>query len=148
MKEFDKLLDKIIVYLGDLYKKAPNLPKNIRDFIVTVIPWFSLVVGILGVLGMIAALGVLTIFSPAVVLGGGVGTAAGLSLSVIIGLLESVITLIAVPSLLKRKAMGWRLLFISQALGVVSTILTATLGGLIGAAIGFYILYQIKLSYK
>lgn len=148
MKEFDKLLDKLIAYLGDLYKKAPDLPKNIRDFIVTVIPWFSLVVGILGVLGMLAAIGALTVFSPAVVVDGGIGTAAGLSLAVVVGLIESVITLIAVPSLMKRKAMGWRLLFISQALGVVSTILTVTLGGLIGAAIGFYILYQIKLSYK
>lgn len=148
MKEFDKLLDKLIAYLGDLYKKAPDLPKNIRDFIVTVIPWFSLVVGVLGVLGMLAAIGALTVFSPAVVMGGGIGTAAGLSLAVVFGLIESVITLIAVPSLMKKKAMGWRLLFISQSLGVVSTILTVTLGGLIGAAIGFYILYQIKLSYK
>ncbi|MDP3987859.1 MAG: hypothetical protein Q8P80_01805 [Candidatus Levybacteria bacterium] len=140
-------LDKIIKPLGDLYKNAPNLPKGVREFIVVVSPWFALVFGALGVLGTLSVLGIFTFFSAPVMMGG-VNAAAGLSLVLIFGLIESAVMLVAVPSLMSRKEMGWKLLFLSEALGVVSTLLTVALGGLIGAVIGFYVLYQIKSSYK
>lgn len=143
-----KELDKLIAYLENLYKNLPSLPKEIKDFIVVVTPWLALVFGVLGVLGSLAAIGMTTFVSPFLVSSGGAGTAAGLTLTVVLAFITSVLMVVAVPSLLNRKIMGWKLLFLNEVLGLLSAVVTISFIGVIFTLLWFYLLFQIKSYYK
>ncbi|OGH17676.1 MAG: hypothetical protein A3C22_02245 [Candidatus Levybacteria bacterium RIFCSPHIGHO2_02_FULL_37_10] len=143
-----KELDKLIAPMEETFKKLPSLPKGVNEFIVTIAPWLSLIFGALGLLGSLAALGVVTFLSPAVMMGGGVGVTAGLTLSVILALVSSALILIAVPALFSRKIMGWNFVFLSEVVSVVSAVLAISLTGIVFSLIGFYILFQVKSYYK
>ncbi|PIZ97017.1 MAG: hypothetical protein COX79_03875 [Candidatus Levybacteria bacterium CG_4_10_14_0_2_um_filter_36_16] len=56
--------------------------------------------------------------------------------------------LMAFPGTKARKMSGWNLLFWSEAVSAVSAVVSMAFGGVVGAAIGFYILFQIKSHYK
>ena len=135
-----------------LFAKAPALPANARDILVKIMPWIALIFGILGVLGAISGLGLLTATSPMAVLGGAEGVSAyGTGfLASIIWLISSVLMLMAYPGLKKRQYKGWNLLFYSEVVSLVGAIvsITSIVGGIIGALIGFYLLFQIKSHYK
>lgn len=143
-----KYLDDIISYIEKLYKNLPPLPKSLTDFIVVITPWLALIFGVLGILGSLVAFGVGTVLSPLMVLGGGVTQAAGLSIAVILSLIISLVTIIAVPPLFTRKIMGWKLLFLGEALSVLSAVVTLSIGGVVFPLIWFYVLFQIKSYYK
>lgn len=143
-----KYLDDIIGYVEKLYKNLPPLPKGLTDFIVVITPWFALIFGVLGVLGSLVAFGVGTVLSPLIVLGGGVTAATGLSIAVILSLVISLVTVIAVPSLFGRKMMGWKLLFLGEALSILSAVVNLSVGGVIFPLIWFYVLFQIRSYYK
>lgn len=138
----------IISSVEDLFKKLPNLPKNITDVIVTITPWIALIFGILGVLGGIAGLGILTAFSPVLVLGGSASSAGMGIISVILGLASSVLLLMAFPGTKTRKLKGWNWLFWSEAVNTVAAAIAFSVGGIVFALIGFYIIFQIKSYYK
>lgn len=140
--------NSVVVSLGRVYNRLPALPQSIKEFIVVVVPWLALIFGVLGVLASLSAFGISTFFSPFVALGGGVGLATGLIFSSIIGLVESIMMLVAFPSLLKRRANGWTLLFWAEVLAVVAALVSVSASGVIVALIWFYFLYQIKPHYK
>ncbi len=134
------------------FAKAPALPKNARDILVKVMPWIALIFGVLGILGAIGGMGLLAATSPLAVMGGadtvssyGTGFIASL-----IWLGSSVLLLAAYPGLKSHSYKGWKLLFWSEVLSLVGAIvsISSILSGLIGALIGFYILFQIKSHYK
>lgn len=133
--------------LGEIFAKLPSLPAGIREFIVTIAPWLALIFGILGVLGSLSALGLSTVSSPLLALGG-VKVAGGLMLISILTLAQSVLILVAVPKLFPRKMAGWTFVFWSQIVGVVSAVVSMEVGGVIFSLIGFYILYQVRSYYK
>lgn len=138
----------IITTVEDLFKKLPNLPKNVQEVIVTITPWIALIFGILGVLGGIAGLGILTAFSPVLVLGGSTSSAGMGIVSVILGLASSVLLLMAFPGTKARKLKGWNWLFWSEAVSLVSAVIAFSVGGVVFALIGFYLIFQIKSYYK
>lgn len=138
----------IITTVEDLFKKLPNLPKNVQEVIVTITPWIALIFGILGVLGGIAGLGILTAFSPVLVLGGSTSSAGMGIVSVVLGLVSSVLLLLAFPGTKARKLKGWNWLFWSEAVSLVSTVIAFSVGGVVFALIGFYLIFQIKSYYK
>ncbi len=137
-----------VATLEDVYAKLPSLPKNVNQFIVAITPWFALIFGVLGVIASLAAFGIIGAVSPLAAVGYGVGTVTSSMITVVIAIASSILMVIAVPSLFSRKEMGWMMLFWSEALGVISSIVSLQIGGLVGAFIGFYILYQIKSYYK
>jgi hypothetical protein len=68
-----------------------------------------------------------------------------------------VILLMAYPHLVKRARRGWDLLFLGSLLNVVYSLVSVFIDGrgfsnfllsLVGSAIGFYLLFQIKDRYK
>jgi hypothetical protein len=148
-----KQADDFLVTLEDTFKSLPKLPKGFTDFIVAITPWVSLIGGILllVVIGILGLIGLLASFVAAAV-----GVAPQYVVMMIvhlaIAILQGLIMLMAFKPTQDRKMAGWRLLGYSQLLSVISTILTLNVGdiisGLIGAAIGFYILFQIKHYYK
>jgi hypothetical protein len=138
---------QIVDSMGDFFKKAPHLPANVREILVKIAPWIALVFGILGVIAGLGAVGI----SPVAAIGG-VGNSVFLIVSGVLTIVSSVLMLMAFPKLQKHQYGGWRLLFWSEIVSVVASLLGITaasiLGAVIGALIGFYILFEIRSYYK
>lgn len=154
--------------LGDLYKGAPKLPTGFKKGLVQWLPWLSLIAG---AIGLWSAWVIWTWARAAddlvdlanrlsVTYGGGQVVSNRWSLMLWIGvivlLVEAVIYLLAFPGLRDRKKAGWNYLFygalLNVAYGVV--VMFTSYGGvgnliasIIGTAIGFYFLYQIREYY-
>lgn len=147
MADTNKTGNDIIKTLEDFFKKAPSLPTSARDVLYKITPWFAIIFGVLGVLAGLAAVGV----SPIAVFGG-VSAGGAVLISGILAIITSVMMILAFPKLRRSQMAGWKLLFWSQAISVLSSVLAGGLNGIvgtvIGALIGFYILFQIKSYYK
>jgi len=141
-------LNQLVDTMEGWYSKLPSLPKQWVETLVMITPWVALIFGILGVLALLAALGVLTALSPFMLLGAGVGAATGSLIGTGLALVSSVLLLMAFPGTKAHKMSGWNLLFWSEAVSAVSAVVSMAFGGVVGAAIGFYILFQIKSHYK
>ena len=140
--------DQLISQMEKWFSKLPPLPPNWRDVIVSITPWLALIFGIIGVLGSLAAVGVLTFLAPFMVLGGGIGVASGGIIGALLALVASILLVLAFPGTRDRKMSGWRLLFWSEVVSIVASVVAFSVAGIIGALIGFYILFQIKSHYK
>ena len=135
------------VMLGEWFDKLPALPANVKDVLVKIAPWISLIFGILGVvLGLLALVGS-TLLTPLLAMGGMHTLTTGF-LGLILGIVSSALLLASYPGLKSHTMKGWNMLFWSEAVSALGAILSLSLGGVIGAVIGFYILYQIKSYYK
>ena len=137
--------------LEDFFKKAPAIPANGREVLVKVAPWIALIFGILGVLGALGGLGLLTVFSPLAVFSGASGAASyGTGfIAALVWLVSSVLMLAAYPGTRARKLSGWNLLFWSEVVSLVGSLLSgAIVSAVVGALIGFYLLFQIKSYFK
>lgn len=142
-------VDQWVKTLEEWFAKLPPLPKGATDVIVKIAPWLALIFGVLGVLGSLAATGILAVLSPFLVLGGGLGVATGGVIGAILALVSSVLMLMAFPGLRDRKIAGWKYSFWSEAISVVSSVVALNLvGAVVGALIGFYILFAIKSYYR
>ncbi len=144
-------MKQLVVTMEGWFSKLPALPREWKEVIVKVTPWIALIFGVFGVLGGISALGILSVFSPFAVLGGGVGGAQAVGMGVLASILllvSSALMLIAFPGTNARKEAGWNFLFWSQAVSVVSAVLSFSPVGVLLSGVGFYILFQIKSYYK
>ena len=152
--------------LANIFKPAPNLPKNVREALAKAWPWVTLVCAILQLLGAWALWGLLTAadrmsdyafyytrdtysFSS----GEKMIVYAAAALLVV----EGVLLLMAFSELQKRSARGWRLVFLVAVLNVLYSITVLLirdrgfgsffLNG-IASVIGFYLLFQLKPLFK
>lgn len=142
--DFQKVGNDLEGTLDRFFKQAPMLPKGGRDVLVAIAPWIALIFGILGVLAGLALVGV----SP-LGLFGGVNTAVSALVSGVLAIIASVLMIMGFPGLRAHTMKGWMLLFWSEVVSVLSQVLNLQLvGAVIGALIGFYLLYQIKSYYK
>ncbi|MDP2632598.1 MAG: hypothetical protein Q8P25_02660, partial [Candidatus Curtissbacteria bacterium] len=110
-------------------------------------PWLALIFGILGVLTGLAGFGILTAFVPFAVAGGVGGYGLGFVAAIGLGV-SSLMMLLAFPGLRAGKMGGWTMLFWSEIVNIVASLVGFSLGSVIGAIIAFYILFQIKPRYK
>ena len=137
--------------LEDLFKKAPALPASAREGIVNITPWLALIFGVLGVLSLLSVLGLATVFSPLAMYGGAYGV-AGYGNALIAGwisFVSAVLLLLAFPGTKARKMSGWNMLFWSEIVNVVGSLVAGSfVSAVLGALIGFYLLFQIKSYYK
>jgi hypothetical protein len=128
-------------------KSIPALPENIKELIVKLAPWFAVISMIMLFPLILAAFGISAIAMPFSYLGG-----LHMGFSYTIGLIFSfgliILELIAIPALFKRQEKGWRLMFYSALLTLVQQLVNFNLVGLIiGGAISFYFLFQVKSKY-
>jgi hypothetical protein len=144
MKSTIELENKLEEIFG---KKAPQIPAEIKELIVKYGPYLSLVLLVISLPAILAMLGLGTLAVPFAFLGG----AAGLSsiVSILVAVAGVVLTIMALPGLFKREMRAWRLMFWSSLISAFGTLVRFDLGGLIiGSAISWYILFQIKSYYK
>ncbi|KKR67936.1 MAG: hypothetical protein UU09_C0018G0007 [Microgenomates group bacterium GW2011_GWA2_40_6] len=128
-----KLEDFLNLYFG---QKAPALPDNIKEFIVKYGPYISLVLMVLSLPAILLVFGITGITAP-------------FSLGVLLSLAAAVLVVMALPGLFKRRLSAWRLMYYSSLVSALQALLAVNLGGLIiGAALSFYCLFQIRSLYK
>lgn len=147
----EKSSKDLVGTLENFFKKAPAIPANGREAIAKITPWLALIFGVLGVLGGLAGVGLLTVFSPLALFGGASGIASYGSgvIAAWIWLASSVLLLAAYPGTKARKLSGWNLLFWSEVVNVIGSLIAGSVvSGIIGGLIGFYLLFQIKSYYK
>ncbi len=132
LTQVEKTLD---LYFG---KKAPPMPENIKELIVKYSPYLIILAIVLTLPSLSLAFGLR-----------GFGAAFNFSFWGIFALATLIIEAIAIPGVLKRTKQSWELMFYASLISILSSLLSLNLSSLIiGGAISFYILFQIKSYYK
>lgn len=148
----DAKTKELLKPLKDVYAKAPALPTNVRDVLVSIAPWLALIFGVLAVLAGIGGLGLFTAFSPLAYMYAGAGVSTLLLVSAVVAIVEGGVMVLAFAPLRKKRVRGWNLLVWSEVLAVLSSVVSLRVGdvvwALVGAAIALYILFQIESYYK
>lgn len=158
----EKSLDEVFV------KNAPALPAGGKKFLVDFAPWFSLIVGILSLFAVYNIWQWAHQANEVIDYLNNISTAYGgstvderltatLWLSLIVLAIEAVLYIAAFSGLKNRKKSGWNLVFYALLVNLVYGIIVMftsyggvgnLLGSVIGFAIGAYLLFQIRASYK
>ena len=146
LNQLETMLDE---YLG---KKAPAMPENIKETLVSFAPYLAIigivlaVPGILAILGISAMLGPLTTFMGASYM---MSYGPAYYIGVVGLIISAVLNGLAIQGLFKRSLGAWRLMYYSSLVSFVASVLQGSFGGaLIGVLIGMYILFQVKNKYK
>jgi hypothetical protein len=129
-----------------LVKKAPfQIPDAGREWIVKFGPWITVVLLILTLPILLLALGIGTVLIPF----GGLAYARGFGFLTLVILVEIGLMVAALPGLFARKMSGWMLLFYSQLVSIVYSLLSGSIvGGLLMGVISLYILFQVRPLYR
>jgi hypothetical protein len=153
----DRLTDSeamgFISKVEEPFKSLPHLPKGISEFFVKVAPWLALIGAILGlisgpVIGILGTFATLMTLSPVLMI--------AIIVSAVLTIINSILLLMAFTPLKNREMKGWVLLFWSEMLGLISSIVflldgsgsvSSLISTLIGTLIGFYILFEMKPFY-
>ncbi len=138
--------------LEPLFEKAPHLPSNWKNVLVNVVPWISIIFGILGIIGFLGAGSLGILFAPFVVLNNGIRGVA-VYITLVLGLITSILSVVAFKPLQAKQKCGWDYSFYAFIISCISScisliFLPGGLGGLIGAAIGAYLLFEIRGRYN
>lgn len=131
-----------------LHKKAPfHIPPAGKEFIVKFGPWITLVLMLLAIPVILAGLGLMAAFSPAIMAYGQYSTQYLLQsvLSLVVLIMEAV----ALPGLFKRSLSGWKLVYYAALLSAVGQLITFSIVALIvDLVITMYVLFEIRDYYK
>jgi hypothetical protein len=129
-----------------LVTKAPfQLPIAVKESIVKYGPWISVVLLVLALPPLLFILGLGAVIVPF----GGPGYATSFSYLTILLIVQIGLLIAALPGLFARKMQGWRLIFYSRLLGIVSSLLSGLIvNALLGGLISLYILFQVRALYE
>jgi len=137
----DALINQLNVWFGE---KAPALPTKFKEILVKIAPWLSLISIAFSVPAILALIGISASFSRYGMYGYGVTSSWFWIFSAAI----IVLNILALPGLFKPSKSGWMFSFYAVLVSGLSNLVMMNIGGLIiGLAIGFYILFQIKPYY-
>ncbi|SKB55241.1 hypothetical protein [Dyadobacter psychrophilus] len=127
-------------------QKFPPFSEAVKEFLVQYGPYFMLVLSIIGIFGLLTALGI-----GGAALGlGAVSTGIGFNfyLGIALGVITLIMYVLAFSPLRARKRQGWNLLYYALLIGLVSNLIQLSiLGALISGVIGFWVLFQIREKY-
>jgi len=141
LEKLESMLDE---YLG---KKAPALPENIKETLVSIAPYLAIVGIVISVPAVLALLGIGAMFGPFV--GYGLHYSFAYTVGIVTLAISMVLEAMAIPGLFKRAKGAWRLMYYSSLVGVVANLLQGSISGaIIGGLIGLYVVFQLKAKYK
>lgn len=144
-KYLTQIESKLDLYFG---KKAPAMPENIKELIVKYSPYLIIAVLVFSLPALLLAFGLTTIAMPFAYTNG-INSGFSFSITALVTLLALVLQVMAIPGLLKRTKKSWEFMFYASLVSLLSSVLSLNLGSIIiGGAISFYILFQIKSYYK
>ena len=151
VKDSKKMLVDLENKLVDISKKLPQLPDSVGEFLVKYGPYFIIVGLVMGIVSLLSVFGMMAAYSPFMGMSYRYGDTGSyrVLLPVLIGLIPMVLQAIAVPGLLKRAKSAWNLVFYASLISVITSLFGSNLmSGLIGVAINWYFLFQIRKFYK
>lgn len=135
----------------DLYfnKKAPALPAGVKEFLVNIAPWIVLISVVISLPAVLALIGISSFVMPmAAYMTYPAATGTMWMVASAFLVITIVLEALAIPGLFKRSKQGWNLVFYSALVSVVFNVVSLNLiGGIIGALISFYLLFQLKSHY-
>lgn len=135
----------LVSWFDLIYSKFPNLDIELINFIVKVLPLFTLIGGILMTLASIAEvlgmpfISVFTLDKSTLI--------QTLFLTGAMGIMQGIVMISAFSSLRKKSIKGWKLIFWSQVLWIISSIISLSPSVLLGLVF-LYPLFQVKSEYK
>lgn len=143
VSKLEAILDEHMV------RKAPfTLPTEIKDFLVQVAPFLVILSAILSVQVIFGITRMSTVSAPLAMMSG-YGWGFGAIISLVVAILTLILTVKAIPGLFKRTHGAWRLMFYVSIIAVIGDLLSFNLiNALIVAVISWYLLFQVKASYK
>jgi len=151
----DPAAQKFIDQIGQPFKNVPHLPKDIVDFLVVITPWLALIGGVSSILGAISTASSGSALNR---MGAIVGVHTGFSgymlVTAIFALIIAALLLMAFSLLKKKAKTGWTYLFWTNVVGIIQSIVylilwqSGIVSMILGAIIGFYILFEIRPQYK
>lgn len=156
----DKLTGKEAVGLvksfEGVFKGLPHLPKGVVDFLVSIAPWL---VGLGGVMSLFSGISSLFLTGRRSELWMYMDRYAGVNSTyftvvAVFALVVGALYLMAFKPLKDMKITGWMYLFWGNILGIAQGLagivfgFGGIIGTVIGAAIGFYFLFEVKPRYK
>lgn len=122
-------------------KQLPAFPENIKDLFVKIAPFLAIIGVVFGILGV----GITAVLSPFAWFTGSIVYGLGMVFLLVMVVLEG----LAIPGLFNQKTDGWKYMYYAQFVSVIYNLrMGHWLSGLIGAFIGFWILFQIKEKYS
>lgn len=155
--------------LNDLFgKQAPALPPNGKKALVQYIPWITLILGLISLWTVYVLWHWAHIANTFVNYANSISAAYGgpqiatnrLTVGIWLGIavlaVEALLYIAAFPGLRDRKKSGWNMLYYALLINVVYGVVIMftnyggvgnLIGTVIGSAIGFYFLFQIRGSY-
>lgn len=140
-------------WMAPIFEKAPHLPQNIRQTIVDIAPWLALIFGILAIFGLVSAGMIGSIMSMFSIFSFGFRNISML-ISMLAGLGAAVLQLLAYQPLTRKEKKGWNYIFYGTVLSVVAALVNIIVGygygapgHIIGALIGFWLLFEIRGFY-
>lgn len=142
-------------WMQPLFEQLPHLPGGVKKTIADVLPWLALIFGVLGFLGLVTAGLITTLLSPLILLGGGFNGLIVIA-HIILGLISAYLSILAFKPLQERLKKGWNYIFYGEVLSVAGALLylifsfghDGNVGGIVGAFIGFYLLFEVRGEYK
>ncbi|EKD79792.1 MAG: hypothetical protein ACD_40C00296G0002 [uncultured bacterium] len=141
LTKLDSELEKIFV------GKVPALPENVKETLVKIAPYLALISMLMLAPLILAAFGLGAAFLPFSYLGG-LHVGFSYTLGLVFSLGQIILELFAISGLFKRQAKAWRLMFYSSLIYLVGQLISFNLGSVIlGGAISFYFLFQVKSKY-
>ncbi len=128
-------------------EKFPSFPEELKEGIAKYGPYVMLVVA---VLGLIALLGAGGLGSVVFGLGGGSYTMGfKFYVAIVVGIITSIIYIMAFTPLKARQKKGWRMLYYGLLISLVGSLIQLQILSLIiGGVIGFWILFQVREKYS
>ena len=138
-------------WLLPIFSSAPHIPQGGRKVIADIIPWLSLIFGVLGIIGLLGAGFIGVLLHPLLALGAGV-RGFGVFITILLGLVSSIFSVLAFKPLQEFKKEGWNYCFYSFIVSTISAgvsilFMYSGIGNIIGVIIGAYILFEIRERY-
>lgn len=132
--------------IESFYSKLPSLPKNIKSFLVQILPIAVVVIGGVGLLSSLKSLGQYTIYKPYIDLDQQTLTIG--IIHAVLGVVSSVLFLYAFLSITKHRKSTWGILFFALLIAFAANLFNSDILGLILPFVGLYLLFQLKSYFK
>ncbi|MDP2873699.1 MAG: hypothetical protein Q8N84_00115 [bacterium] len=143
-----------VAKVESIFKGLPHLPSDWRDFLVKIAPYGALIGGVFSIYSGLASFGLGSLFGPMRWLSRyAPGASIYFVLSGVIMLASGALMLLSYKPLAAKQMKGWIYMFWIAVINLLNIFLGALflygagLSSLIGVAVGFYLLFEIKSAY-
>lgn len=138
-------------WLAPIFEKAPHIPEKGIAFLTMIVPWLSIVFGIISLLGLLGSSALGVIIRPILAVSHGIGGII-IFANAIIAFFVSVMAILSFKPLRAMKKQGWDFSFYAFVASTLSSLLgmlvfAGGIGNAIGIVLGAYILFEIRKRY-